>query len=104
MKNTNLFVLLLFTRWIHSIHGQLSWSLDDCELFYDRSDTFDKTSNPLCNNNPPMPCNCLFYPDQYKNPFTDNNPSTTLHLSDNSYLEYTIALGAANFGNTTHPD
>eukprot|EP01084_Bolivina_argentea_P146304 256226_1 len=106
MKNTNLFVLLLFTRWIHSIHGQLSWSLDDCELFYDRSDAFDTTSNTACNGqrNPPMPCSCRGYDPQYKDPLIDNNPSTTLHLSDNSWIDYIIKLPLANFGNISHPD
>eukprot|EP01084_Bolivina_argentea_P307305 531132_1 len=102
MKNTNLFVLLL-TGWIHSVQAQLSWSLDNCELFYDRSDAFDKTSNAYCNVNPPMPCDCGYDPF-YKDPLTDNNPSTTLHLSDNSYLDYTIELDVINFGNMTHPD
>eukprot|EP01084_Bolivina_argentea_P262802 444574_1 len=99
MNNTNLFVLfLLLTRWITSIHGQqaLDWTILSCTLFYDRNNPTDNTDNTnVCVIVPVMPCNCLD-PQWYKDPLSDGSAANTLHLTDNSYLDYTIKLTRPN--------
>eukprot|EP01084_Bolivina_argentea_P104860 187746_1 len=100
MQITNLCVLiLLLTRWISPIHGQvapLSWQIYSCQLFYDRSNENINTDNSnVCGNSPPMPCNCND-PVEYRDPLQDGSAATTLHLTDNSYLHYTIRLVRPN--------
>eukprot|EP01084_Bolivina_argentea_P270301 459572_1 len=99
MQNTNLFVLLLILSGrISSIHGQqaLNWQIFSCQLFYDRNNVNINTDNTIiCFSSPPMPCNCK---DRvvYGDPLADGSAATTLHLTDNSYLHYTIRLHRPN--------
>eukprot|EP01084_Bolivina_argentea_P270304 459577_1 len=99
MQNTNLFVLLLILSGrISSIHGQqaLNWQIFSCQLFYDRNNVNINTDNTIiCFSSPPMPCNCK---DRvvYGDPLADGSAATTLHLTDNSYLHYTIRLDRPN--------
>eukprot|EP01084_Bolivina_argentea_P268946 456950_1 len=100
MRYTNLLVLfLLLTIWIDSIHAQkvLSWTMYSCTLFYDRNNPNDNTDNAVvCYKPPIMPCDCQTNPSIYRTPLSDGIAANTLHLTDNSYLDYTLALARPN--------